>query len=102
MTKGNIYEFPDGNSVSVFAKDGVADAIGSGWIMGDNGLINPQGKVNRAVAATMISRYAAGSEMSNPSESETPSEPEAGSRLNPLSAYDAYTTDIYSYGVYLG
>lgn len=102
VTKGNIYEFPDGNSVSAFAKDGVVDAIGSGWIMGDNGLINPQGKVNRAVAATMISRYAAGSEMSNPSEPETPSEPEAGSRLNPLSAYDAYTTDIYSYGVYLG
>ena len=57
VTKGNIYDFPDGGQVADFAKDGVADAVGSGWITGDNGCINPKGTVSRAVSATLISRY---------------------------------------------
>lgn len=57
VTKGNIYDFPDGAQVSGFAQDGVADAIGSGWITGDNGRINPQGNVSRAVSATLIARF---------------------------------------------
>lgn len=58
VTKGNIYDFPDGDKVSPFAEEGVANAIGSGWITGDNGYINPHGDVVRAVSATLISRYA--------------------------------------------
>ena len=57
VTRGNIYDFPDGNQVSSYAKDGVAVAVGSGWITGDKGYINPQGEVVRAVCATLISKY---------------------------------------------
>ena len=32
-------------------------AIGIGLITGDQGYLNPQGEVNRAVCATMISRF---------------------------------------------
>lgn len=53
---GNIWDFPDGSSVSEFAKDGMSYAVGNGIIKGDNGYLNPQGNVVRAVAATMISR----------------------------------------------
>lgn len=54
---GNIWEFPDAGSVSTFAKEGMSYAVGNGIISGDNGKLNPQGTVVRAVAATMISRY---------------------------------------------
>ena len=49
--------FPDKNSVSVFALDGMNWCISKGIITGDQGKINPQGTVNRAVCATMISRF---------------------------------------------
>lgn len=54
---GNIWEYPDGSSVSTFAREGMAYAVGNGIISGDNGYLNPQGDVVRAVAATMISRF---------------------------------------------
>lgn len=57
--KGNIYEYPDGNSVTDFARDAVSWAVGSGIIKGDKGNINPQGDVSRAVCATMIARFIA-------------------------------------------
>lgn len=49
--------FPDGSSVSAFALDGMNWCISKGIITGDQGKINPQGTVNRAVCATMISRF---------------------------------------------
>lgn len=49
--------FPDGNRVSSFAQDSVRWCLGTGIITGDQGNINPQGTVNRAVCATMISRF---------------------------------------------
>lgn len=49
--------FPDASSVSTFASTAISWAIGSGIIKGDNGNINPQGNVSRAVCATMISRF---------------------------------------------
>ena len=56
---GSIYDYPDGGSVSDFAKDAVSWAVGSGIIKGDKGNINPQGDVSRAVCATMIARFMA-------------------------------------------
>ena len=49
--------FPDKSSVSAFAIDGMNWCISKGIITGDQGKINPQGTVNRAVCATMISRF---------------------------------------------
>ncbi|MGC4018906.1 MAG: Ltp family lipoprotein [Muricomes sp.] len=49
--------FPDASKVSVFARDAVRWAVGAEIISGDNGNINPQGKVSRAVCATMIARF---------------------------------------------
>lgn len=54
---GNLNQFPDANSVSAFAKDGMKFAVGYGIISGDQGKLNPQGGVNRAVAATILTRF---------------------------------------------
>lgn len=55
--QGNIDDYPDGPLVSDFARDGMIFATGSQLITGDNGKLNPQGEVNRAVCATLISRF---------------------------------------------
>ena len=52
-----IYQFPDGERVSEFAKNGVAFAIENEIITGDKGYVVPQGDVVRAVCATLISRF---------------------------------------------
>lgn len=54
---GNLNAFPDANKVSSFAVDGMKFAIQYGIISGDQGMLNPQGIVNRAVAATILCRY---------------------------------------------
>ena len=71
--------FPDKSSVSAFAIDGMNWCISKGIITGDQGKINPQGTVNRAVCATMISRFhnylsKSSSETDNPDS--TPSQPD--------------------------
>lgn len=54
---GNLNEFPDAGKVAEFAKESMEWATGAGIITGDGGRLNPQGTVNRAVGATMISRF---------------------------------------------
>ena len=54
---GDLNAFPDAGNVSTFAKDAMKWANGAGIITGDSGRLNPQGTVNRAVGATMISRF---------------------------------------------
>ena len=55
---GDYSVFPDGNNVSPFASEAMRWAIGEGIIKGnDNGTLDPQGNVSRAVCATIISRY---------------------------------------------
>lgn len=49
--------FPDSGNVTPFASEAMAWAVGAGIISGDNGYLNPQGTVNRAVCATMIARF---------------------------------------------
>lgn len=55
--KGDIYTYPDAGYVSEFALEGMEYAVGAELIKGDNEHLNPQGNVNRAVAATLISRF---------------------------------------------
>lgn len=52
----NLDSFPDAGSVSDFAVDAMKWSVGTGIIGGDNGNLNPQGDVSRAVCATMIAR----------------------------------------------
>ena len=54
---GNLNEFPDAGNVSDFAKEAMEWANGAAIITGDRGYLNPQGTVNRAIGATMISRF---------------------------------------------
>lgn len=54
---GDLNAFPDAGNVSDFAKEAMKWANGVGIITGDSGKLNPQGTVNRAVGATMISRF---------------------------------------------
>jgi hypothetical protein len=53
----NINKFPDGGSVSTFAREGMSWALGEGLITGDQGNINPQGNAQRCVSATIMYRY---------------------------------------------
>lgn len=53
----DLTTFPDASSVSAFAKEAIAWAIGEGLITGDQGNINPQGNASRAVCATIITRF---------------------------------------------
>lgn len=55
--KADYSSFSDAGLVSPFASDAISWAVGSGVISGDNGRINPQGHVSRAVCATMIARF---------------------------------------------
>lgn len=54
---GDLSAFPDAGNVSDFAKEAMEWANGAAIITGDSGKLNPQGKVNRAVGATMIARF---------------------------------------------
>lgn len=59
--KTNIFkyedEYPDKDEISDFSLDAVRWCLGQDIISGDGGMLNPKGEVNRAVAATMITRF---------------------------------------------
>lgn len=55
--KDKLSEFPDSDAVSEFAKEAMNWAIVKEVITGDDGKLNPSGHVNRAVCATVISRF---------------------------------------------
>lgn len=59
--KTNIFKddsiYPDADKVTEYAADAVRWCLWNGIITGDGGKLNPQGEVDRAVAATMISRF---------------------------------------------
>ena len=55
--RADLSSFPDASDVSPWALDAIQWAVGIGMIKGDQGRINPQGSVNRAVCATMIMRF---------------------------------------------
>lgn len=51
---------PDASSVSDWARESVAWAVGKGIITGSNGYVNPQGSATRAEAAKMLMVYLKG------------------------------------------
>ncbi len=53
----DLIEYPDASSVSDFAKEAMAWAVGAGIITGDQGILNPQGGSSRAVCAAMVQRF---------------------------------------------
>ncbi len=57
--KGDLNQFPDGNKVSGFAKEGLEWCVGTGLIRENeqDSMISPQDEVVRAVCATIILRY---------------------------------------------
>ncbi len=57
LETGDFTAYPDGDDVSSFAAAGMRWALGKSLITGDQGMINPGGYVNRAVCATIISRF---------------------------------------------
>lgn len=54
---GDIGKFPDAGNVTDYAKSAMIWANGAKIITGDSGMLNPQGTVNRAVGAAMLSRF---------------------------------------------
>lgn len=58
--RGDLSVFPDGESVTEFAQEAMSWAVAEQIIKGKgNGYLEPQGNVNRAECATIISRYCA-------------------------------------------
>lgn len=57
--QADLSSFPDNKEVSSFAKEAMSWANHEGIITGDGGKLNPRGNVNRAVCATIISRFIA-------------------------------------------
>lgn len=57
--KGDLNQFPDGNKVAGFAKEGLEWCVGTGLIRENeqDSTISPQDEVVRAVCATIILRY---------------------------------------------
>lgn len=57
--QADISSFPDNQNVSSYAKEAMSWANYQGIITGDGGKLNPQGNVNRAVCAAIVSRFIA-------------------------------------------
>lgn len=57
MEEGDFSEFPDRENVTDFAKEAMSWSVAVGLIKGDQGKLNPQGSLNRAVTATVVERF---------------------------------------------
>lgn len=55
---GDVSQFADASSVSGWAKEAMAWAVGEGYINGMDGKLNPQGTATRAQVATVLTRFA--------------------------------------------
>ncbi|MCI8582789.1 MAG: hypothetical protein HFH13_06635 [Dorea sp.] len=55
--QADLSVYPDADKVSDFAKEAMEWAVAIEMVKGDSGLLNPQGKSNRAVCATIITRF---------------------------------------------
>lgn len=53
----DLTEYPDEGAVNDFAYEAMQWSVAVGIIKGDGGYINPQGETNRAVCATIITRF---------------------------------------------
>lgn len=56
--RGKLNDFPDGSLVNKFAQEAMSWAVAKGIVQGTGeGYLKPQGNINRAECATIISRY---------------------------------------------
>lgn len=55
--QADLTDYPDASKVSEFAKEAMRWAVANELITGDQGQLNPQGHTNRAVGATIITRF---------------------------------------------
>lgn len=58
--KGDLGQFPDAPSVSLYAADAMSWAVGAGLIAGMDGMLQPRGQAGRAQAAVILQRLCAG------------------------------------------
>ena len=56
LAEGALNLYSDANQVAAWAKDGVAHAIGMGWLEGSNGKLSPKGSTTRAQLAVILQR----------------------------------------------
>lgn len=56
MAEGALNLYSDANQVASWAKEGVAHAIGMGWLEGANGKLSPKGTTTRAQLAVILQR----------------------------------------------
>ena len=56
MAEGALNLFSDAAQISDWATDGVAHAVGMGWLEGAGGKIDPQGTASRAQLAAILER----------------------------------------------
>lgn len=56
MAEGALNLYNDANQVASWAKEGVAHAIGMGWLEGSNGKLSPKGTTTRAQLAVILER----------------------------------------------
>ena len=52
-----LEKYPDGDSVSAFAREAMSWAVAEQLVAGDQGLINPQGDTLRVTCAAIIQRF---------------------------------------------
>lgn len=57
VTVGDLSVYPDAGSVSGYAKNAMAWAVGSGVVEGSDGKLLPKGSARRCEAATMLMRF---------------------------------------------
>ena len=56
MAEGALNLFSDAGQISDWAAEGMAHAVGMGWLEGNGGKINPQGTASRAQLAVLLDR----------------------------------------------
>lgn len=56
LAEGALNLYSDANQVASWAKEGVAHAIGMGWLEGSDGKLSPKGSTTRAQLAVILQR----------------------------------------------
>ena len=56
LAEGALNLYSDAGDVAAWAKEGVAHAIGMGWLEGDGGKLSPKGTTTRAQLAVILQR----------------------------------------------
>lgn len=57
LAQGSLEQFLDANEVASWAKEGLAHAVGMGWLEGADDKLSPKGATNRAQLAVILQRF---------------------------------------------